>query len=293
MSRQCNPQLDQRERPCIDREHDMSDTMDTSEMGDAPNRRGAGRSADQLDRALRNASTPAGTRRWLLERAAVGAAGVAAASAVIPAGDALARTRNDSIDEWGVFASTTEALTVTILTELVRRASLNSVPSSVSVIFNGVYAAELDHWNFVHKLWRPSTTRFWIPDGFFGGSGNALDLKAVGQGVAAGEHLFINTYLLGVTILAAAGRSTLARYSAELAGDESEHRVLGQFLAGASPPNNLGFEVFEFSSVRAIRTALMGAGFGLGQQGKATGRFYDFPRPPMAPPIPISSNKPQ
>jgi len=175
----------------------------------------------------------------------------------------------------------------------VRRASLNSVPSSVSAIFDGVYAAELDHWNFIHTLWHPSTTRFWIPDGFFGGSGNALDLTAVGQGVAAGEHLFVNTYLLGVTILAGAKSSTLARYAAELAGVESEHRVLGQFLAGASPPNNLGFEVFEFASVDAITAALMGAGFGLGQQGTAAGQFYEFPQPPMAPPIPISSNEPQ
>jgi hypothetical protein len=39
-----------------------------------------------FDRALRDGSS-AGTRRWLLERATVGAAGVAAASAVIPAGD--------------------------------------------------------------------------------------------------------------------------------------------------------------------------------------------------------------
>jgi hypothetical protein len=258
-----------------------------------PNRGRDGRAVDELDRALRDASTPTGTRRWLLERVAVGAAGVAVASAVIPGGDALARTRRGPIDEWGVFASTTEALTVTILTELVRRASLNSVPRSVSVIFEGVYAAELDHWNFIHKVWRPSTTRFWIPDGFFGGSGNALDLTAVGQGVAAGEHLFINTYLLGVTILASAGRSTLARYSAELAGVESEHRVLGQFLAGASPPNNLGFEAFEFESVGAITGALVKAGFGLGKQGTAAGRFYDLPQPPMAPPIPISSTGPR
>ena len=42
----------------------------------------------------------------------------------------------DTIDEWGVFASTTEALTVTILTELARRTSKHpEVPSSVSAIF--------------------------------------------------------------------------------------------------------------------------------------------------------------
>src|SRR5207244_3738239 len=82
------------------------------------------------DRPPRAISTPTGTRRWLLERAAVGAAGVAAAGSVVPIGDAYADSSSyDSINAWGVFASTTEALTVTILTELVRRASVNSVPS--------------------------------------------------------------------------------------------------------------------------------------------------------------------
>jgi hypothetical protein len=214
-------------------------------------------------------------------------------AAVNKQGDVLAHDDSkphDSIDEWGVFASTTEALTVTILSELLRRASLNSVPSSVSVIFDGVYAAELDHWNFIHNVFRPTTNRFWIPDGFFGGPDDALDLTAVGQGVAAGEHLFVNTYLLGVTISAAAGQSTFARYAAELGAVEAEHRVLGQYLAGASPPNNLGFEVSEFSTVSAIEAALMSAGFGLGQQGSAAGRFYELPDPPMPPPIPISAN---
>jgi hypothetical protein len=237
------------------------------------------------------------SRRAFLERAAVGAAGITAVSALVPVGNALASTQHDSkphdsLDEWGAFAATTEALTVTILTELLRRASLNSVPSPVSVIFDGVYAAELDHWNFIHKVFQPSTKRFWIPDGFFGGPGNALDLTAVGQGVAAGEHLFVNTYLLGVTISAAAGQAAFARYAAELGGDEAEHRVLGQFLAGASPPNNLGFEVFEFSTVDEIEGALMSAGFGLGQQSSAAGRFYQFPNPPLPPPIPISGNTP-
>jgi hypothetical protein len=256
---------------------------------------GAGRTVDTLDRALRDASTPTRTRRWLLERAAMGAAGVAAASAAIPAGQALAAgSHRDSIKEWGVFASTTEALTVTILTELVRRTSKHpEVPSSVSAIFDGVYAAELDHWVFTSKHWAPSTTRFWIPDGFFGGAGDALDLTAVGKSVAGGEHLFVNTYLIGVTTFAAAGRSKYARYAAELAANESEHRVLGQTLAGASPPNDLGFAEFEFDRVSQIAAAAKSAGFGFGEQGSAAGRFYDFPPLPMVPPVPISSNQPR
>ena len=114
-----------------------------------------------------------------------------------------------------------------------------------------------------------------------------------GQGVAAGEHLFVNTYLIGVTTYAAAGRSKLARYSAELAAVESEHRVLGQTLAGASPPNNLGFAMFEFDRISQIKAALMSAGFGLGKQGRSAGRFYDLQQPPVAPSVPISSNEPR
>jgi hypothetical protein len=253
-----------------------------------------GWTVDTVDRALRDASTPTRTRRWLLERAAMGAAGAAAASAAVPAGDALARSHRDSINEWGVFASTTEALTVTITNELVRRTSKHpEVSRSVSVIFDAVYAAERDHWLFTSKHWRPATTRFWIPDGFFGGEGDALDLTAVGNGVASGEHLFVNTYLIGVTTFAAAGRSKYARYAAELAANESEHRVLGQSLAGASPPNDLGFAEFEFDRVSQIAAAAHSAGFGFGEQGTAPGRFYDLPQPPMAPPVRISSNEPR
>jgi hypothetical protein len=211
-----------------------------------------------------------------------------------PTVDSLDDAPRDSVDEWGVFASTTEALTLTILTELLRRTSEHpEVPDSVSVIFDGVYAAELDHWLFTSKHWEPSTTRFWIPDGFFGGADDALDLTAVGKGVAAGEHLFVNTYLLGVTTFAAAGDSTYARYAAELAANESEHRLLGQTLAGASPPNDLGFAEFEFDRVSQIATAAKSAGFGFGEQGTAAGRFYDLPESPMAAPIQISSNQPR
>jgi len=68
--------------------------------------------------------------------------------------------------------------------------------------------------------------------------------------------------------------------------------VLGQSLAGASPPNDLGFAVFEFSTVGDIGAAAEKAGFGIGKKGTATGRFYDFPQPPAPPPVAIASNTP-
>jgi hypothetical protein len=206
---------------------------------------------------------------------------------------APAETRQESAHDVGVFTSTTEALTVTILTELLRRTRMHpEVPSNVSTIFDAIYAAELDHWNFISQHYPPSTKRFWIPDGFFGGADDALDLTAVGKGVSGGETLFVNTYLVGVTAFAEAGDPTFARYCAEAAGDESEHRLLGQTLAGASPPNNLGFEEFLYDNVGDIGAAAERAGFGFGQKGTAAGRFYDFPDPPMAPPVEITSKKP-
>lgn len=160
---------------------------------------------ETIDRALRDASTPNHTRRWLLERAALGAAGVTAAGLALPAADALAHDGRDSIQEFGGFASTTEALTVTLLTELLRRVRLHpEVPAAVAAVFEGAYAAELDHWRFIRKYFPPQTKRFWIPDGFFGGAGDALTLTAIGNALVAGETLFVNTYLIGVTTFAAA-----------------------------------------------------------------------------------------
>lgn len=249
---------------------------------------------DVVDDALRSASVPTHTRRGLLQCAAVGAVGATAAGAVLPTADALAAPSAESVRDFGVFASTTEALTVTLLTELLRRVSLHpEVPSGVVAVFEGAYAAELDHWRFIRKFFRPSTKRFWIPDGVFGGAGNDLVLSSVGAALVAGETLFVNTYLIGVTAFAAAGNARFARYSAELAGVESEHRVLAQTLVGANPPNNVGFEAFTFERVSAIKATLQSVGFGFGERGTAAGRFYQLPDPQMPPPIPILSNQPR
>lgn len=247
----------------------------------------------KLEDALRKAGSPRGTRRWLLERAAVGAAGVAAGGALDPAGAALASGGDSSINAFGTVAVTTEALTVTLLTEVLRRAKLNSVPAGDLAVLEGAYPAEVDHFRFTRKYWNPTTTRFWIPDGFFGGSGNTLDLTALGMALVAGETLFVNLYLIGVTAFAEASNGQFARFSAEIAGVESEHRVLAETLVGATPPNNVGFEVFSIQRPQGIETALEGAGVGFGTQGSAPGAFYKLPHPIMPPPIKINSNRPQ
>jgi hypothetical protein len=254
---------------------------------------------------------PGGSRRWLLKRAAMGAAGVAAASALDPAGAALAwggkgghgkrggqgghggHGGQSPVLAFGTVAVTTEALTVTLLTEVLRRAKLNSVPAGDLAVFEGAYAAEVDHFQFTSQHWNPTTTSFWIPDGFFGGSGNTLDLTAIGTALVAGETLFVNLYLIGVTAFAQAGNEQFARFSAEIAGVEAEHRTLAETLVGASPPNNVGFEAYSIQDPQGIESALEGAGIGFGAQGNAPGAFYNLPNPIMAPPVPINSNMPE
>ena len=188
---------------------------------------------------------------------------------------------------------TTEALTVTLLTELLRRVSHNaSVPAGVKSVFEGAYAAEVDHFRFTRKHWRPTTTKFWIPDGFFGGPGNTVDLTSVGKALVAGETLFVNLYLIGVTKFARAGNRKFARYAAELAGCESEHRVLAETLLNAAPPNNVGFEIYSIETPAGIESALEQAGIGFGAQGAAPGAFYQLAHPIMTPPVAIGGNKP-
>jgi hypothetical protein len=222
----------------------------------------------------------------------VGAAGVAAGGALDPAGAALAKSGQGSIGAFGSVAVTTEALTVTLLTEVLRRANLNSVSAGNLAVFEGAYAAEVDHFQFTSEFWNPTTTKFWIPDGFFGGPNNTLDLTALGMALVAGETLFVNLYLIGVTAFAQAGNGQFARFSAEIAGVESEHRALAQTLIGATPPNNVGFEAFSIQRPQEIETALEGAGVGFGKQGSAPGAFYMLPQPIMPAPIKINSNKP-
>jgi hypothetical protein len=246
-----------------------------------------------VERALKDTGSPRGTRRWLLERAAIGTAGVAAFGALDPVPDALASSDRISIKKFGTVAVTTEALTVTLLTELLRRVNAHpSVPAPVKTVFEGAYAAEVDHFRFTRAHWHPTTTKFWIPDAFFGGSGNKLSLTAVGKALVAGETLFVNLYLIGVTVFAQAGHKTFARYSAELAGCEAEHRVLAETLLDAKPPNNVGFEVYSLHSPSGIEHALMGAGVGFGVKGSAPGRFYHLAHPIMRPPLRIKANKP-
>src|SRR4051812_11881009 len=106
----------------------------------------------------------------------------------------------NSVPAFGRVAMTTEALTVVLLTQLLRVVDRHpEVPAAAKAVIEGAYTAEVDHLRFASENWRPTTTTFWIPDGIFGGSGDALDLTAFGEVLLASETLFVNLYLIGAT----------------------------------------------------------------------------------------------
>ena len=258
-----------------------------SEQGDP-------RAVQAVDRALKEAGTGGRTRRWLLERTAVGVAGVGSVVAFAPPADAAARA-GGAIRELGTVAVTTEGLTVTLLSELLRRVNANpgKQPAAVQAVFEGgvrrrgrpfpLHAPALvSHHDEVLDSQR-----------LLRGSGDAVDLTAVGNALVAGETLFVDLYLKGVTAFAHAGQSTFAGYAAEVAGCESEHRVLAQTLINATPPNDVGFEAYSIRSPKGIEQALEGVDVGFGKKGSAPGAFYSLAHPMMPSPLKISSNRPR
>jgi hypothetical protein len=48
------------------------------------------------------------------------------------------------------------------------------------------------------------------------------------------------------------------------------------------PPNDVGFESFDWKSLAAVRSALEGLGIGYGVETDQPGRFYDYPGDPLA-----------
>lgn len=228
----------------------------------------------RLDNVLDDAPVTPRTRRWLLQRAAIGAAGVAAlspASALAAAGRSRTSTADD-IQTVGTVAITAEALAVTYLTEVLEHLH---APSKVTSILAAANQAEYDHYLTLKGLgFAPLATRFWIPDAFFGAHGSDQpDAGSVAATLEVAETLFVNAYLIGVTVFASAGKPDFARYAAEICGVEAQHLALARELGGKLP-DNYGFLPYTYTSLDQIVGQLQGAGVGFGKEGSKPGRFY-------------------
>lgn len=228
------------------------------------------------------ADTPASprSRAWLLKRAALGAGVVAAAT---PLGRALAKSAADTPQDVGTTAVTAEALAVTYLTELIGR--LGSKLGKAQLPLKAANQAEQDHYTFLSKAgFTPQTTKFWIPDA-------AFDPAKVAATIEVLETVFVNAYLIGTTVFANAKSDTLARYAAEIAGVEAEHRTLARQLQGKLP-DNLAYESYKVQTLSAIVAELEAAGIGFGRQGSQPGSFYTYNGTTSSTVVSLANNAP-
>lgn len=134
------------------------------------------------------------------------------------------------------------------------------------------------------------TKRIWVPN-------DALSTKeGLLTTLVVGDQIFINAYLLGITVFARTGNgvgskgSQFARYLAEFMGAEAVHRALALQSLGRLG-NDRAFMRFAqrepvsglpstgqpgFYEITEAVAQLEGAGFGFGKEGNKPGQFFEF-----------------
>lgn len=233
-----------------------------------------------LDNVLEDAGTAKNTRAALLKKAAVGAVGLGVLGPASAALAAAGRSEADNVKSLVTTAVTAEALAVTVLTAAVK-AIPGTPPEKFRAVLKAANTTEFRHFEVLSSLGaKPLTTRFWIPNAALGDK-NVNLFKTI----EAAETIFVNAYLLGITIFAKAKQDKLARYAGEILGTEAEHRVLaraaqGDLYGSKQVPNDRAFELYTLKTTSAHVAALEKAGFGFGKQGATPGQFADFPGDP-------------
>lgn len=181
------------------------------------------------------------------------------------------------------FLVTEEQLGVTFVSAAIERAAGTPSEAFVPVLRNAV-STEFHHVQALKAAGgTPITTRYWFPDAAFGSGGVGLfsTLEVV-------ETVEISLYLIGVSAFARRGDDVGARLCAEAMGTEAVHRALVRFAQSqlgkdVGVPNDVGFENFDWPTVRQVRDALEALGIGYGEKGGGgAGRFYEYPGDPLA-----------
>jgi hypothetical protein len=234
---------------------------------------------------------PAATRRQMVAGAAaalgsMGMLGFAARSAT-------AQETTDAVNSAANIANiaaTAEVLATIVNTVGAERVQLDAVTKA------NVEAAareELIHYEVLTSSavgGREVTKRIWVPNSVFASKEGLLTTLVVG------DQIFINAYLLGITVFARTGAgvgskgSQFARYLAEFMGAEAVHRALALQSLGRLG-NDRAFMKFAqrepvgglpstgqpgFYQITEAVTQLEAAGFGFGKEGSAPGAFYEF-----------------
>jgi hypothetical protein len=198
-----------------------------------------------------------------------------ATSATSPSG-------KDGLREVLDFLVTEEQLGVTLVSAAIENAPGTPSEAFRPVLRNAVTTEYLHVEALKAAGGEPLTTRYWFPDAAFdnGGVGIFETLEVI-------ESIEISLYLIGVSAFASRGEAFGARLCAEALGTEAVHRALVRFAqtqigTTGGPPNDVGFENFDWPTLSAVRDALEGLGIGYGVETSRPGRFYDYPGDPLA-----------
>ncbi|MGI8429201.1 MAG: ferritin-like domain-containing protein [Solirubrobacteraceae bacterium] len=234
-----------------------------------------------LENVLADTRLPDSTRRHFLGRAAATTAVVVALG---PLEQADAATSTDTPATVLNTAITAEALAVTFLSGLLAGQPAESVAKFVPIL-QAANQAEFDHYQTLSSLGATAlATNFWVPDAFFEPANIFPTLEIA-------ETLFVNAYLIGATVFANSASATNARYAAEIAGVEAQHRALVRF-AQNKLPNDVAFESYRLHSMSAIVAALKSVGVGFGSRGSKPGKYYPFAPPTSSSLAQIASESP-
>ena len=162
------------------------------------------------------------------------------------------------------FLVTEEQLGVTLVSAAIENAPGTPSEAFLPVLRNGV-TQEYLHVEALKKAGgKPLTTTYWFPDA-------ALDNGGIGvfETLEVIETIEISLYLIGVSAYTRRRDDFGARLCAEAMGTEAVHRALVRFAQGQlgkkiGPPNDVGFENFDWPTLGAVRQALEALGIGYG-----------------------------
>ncbi len=243
---------------------------------------------ETIDR--QNADLPASTRRTLIKgtAAAVGSAGLfgvlsGSASAAVKTG-----TEN-SIETIAAVAATAEVLATIVNT--VGPEKLGDRLDKVTA--RNIRAAAQQEKNHYELLTSDAvggkavTKTIYVPDEVFSSPEALLTTLAVG------DQVFINAYLLGITVFARQGTlmgSKFARYAAEIMATEAVHRALALQSLGKLGNDRVYAKFAQREAVAGLPTTgqpgfyrimdavriLESAGFGFGKPGSKPGQAYEY-----------------
>ena len=208
---------------------------------------------------------------------------------------AASQADNNGLRDVLDFLVTEEQLGVTFVSAAIENAPGTPSEAFVPVLRNAVTTEYLHVEALKDAGGQPLTTKYWFPDAAFGAGGIGLfeTLEIV-------ETIEISLYLIGVTAFAQRGEDFGARLCAEAMGTEAVHRALVRFAQGElgntqiGPPNDVGFENYDWPTVTGVRGALEALGIGYGTATSQPGRFYDYPGDPLATGLgtPVTHTKP-